>query len=422
MTRTLQMFGVGFVVIAALVVGYVVGTQDRSHSLAGERGSIPADVDLTPVWTAWELLEDRFVPSTTTDAVTPEDRVWGMIQGLARSYDDPYTLFLPPRENEQFSENLSGAFGGVGIEIGMRDNVLTVIAPLKNTPAYRAGVEPGDKIMAVDGEMTRDVSIDEAVEWIRGPVGTEVELLLARNGESVEVTIVRDTIEIPTSEAELRDDGVFVLSLYNFGATSPDAFRDGLRQFVESGSDKLVIDLRGNPGGFLEAAVDIASWFLPTGKVVVEEDFGETELPEYHRSKGYNVYEEDWNVVVLVDGGSASASEIVAGALQDHGIATLIGTQTFGKGSVQELLDVTDETAIKITIARWLTPKGISISQNGLTPDFVVPYVPPEDDAEPSPDDPLPDNQLDAAVEYLLTGIVTTSTSTHATTTSTDEM
>lgn len=413
--------GAGLLVVAALVVGYIFGTQDRTHSLAVERGSVPADVDLTPVWTAWELLEDRFVPSTTTDPVTPEDRVWGMIQGLAKSYNDPYTLFLPPRENEQFSENLSGAFGGVGIEIGMRDGILTVIAPLKNTPAYRAGVEPGDKIVSVDGETTQDTSIDEVVEWIRGPIGTEVTLLLARNGEPVEITIVRDTIEIPTSDVVLRDDGVFVLSLYNFGATSPDAFRDGLRQFVESDSEKLILDLRGNPGGYLEAAVDVASWFLPSGKVIVEEDFGNTEPRGFHRSKGYNVYEDDWDVVVLVDGGSASASEIVAGALQDHGVATLIGTQTFGKGSVQELLDVTDETSIKITIARWLTPKGVSISQNGLTPDFVVPYVAPEADAAREGDEELPDNQLEAAVEFLLTGTVTISTSSEAVATSTEE-
>jgi carboxyl-terminal processing protease len=227
-----------------------------------------------------------------------------------------------------------------------------------------------------------------------------------REGENkpLEISVVRATIEIPTIETESTPgtvatgegdggervgelkSGVFIIRLFNFTATSPDLFRRALREFISLGTmDKLILDLRGNPGGFLDAAVEVASWFLPAGKVVVKEELSGGVEGRVHRSKGYDVFNGNLKMVILVDGGSASASEIVAGALQEHGVATLVGEKTFGKGSVQELVGITDDTALKLTIARWLTPNGVSISEQGVTPDVVVEITEEDIEAERDP-------------------------------------
>lgn len=359
----------------------------------------PEDIDLGPVWTAWSLLEQKFVPSSGSAVTSKEDRVWGIIEGLAHSYNDPYTVFLSPEKAASFEEDISGEFGGIGIEIGLRNNAITVIAPLKGTPAEQAGLRTGDSIVEINGSSTQNMTIDDAVTVIRGEVGTPVTLTVAREGENefLTIEIIRDSIEIPTLDSEMRDDGIFVLSLYNFGGTANREIRTALRTFNESGAEKLLIDLRGNPGGYLDVAVEMASWFLPVGKTIVTEDYGDPERAIVHRSKGYDIMKDSWRVAILVNEGSASASEIVAGALQEHNVAVLIGETTFGKGSVQELVDVTEDTALKITIARWLTPNGVSISNNGLVPDLEVAFSPEEFEAGI-------DTQFETAVQYLHTG------------------
>ncbi len=357
------------------------------------------DLDLGPFWQVWNTLEDRFAPaSSTTPPVSSDDKIYGAIAGLAASYRDPYTVFLPPAESKFFNEEINGSFGGVGMEIGIEGGVLTVVSPLKGTPADKAGVKPGDKIVAINGVLTQGISVDEAVKNIRGEIGTSVEVSFAREGEKelLVKNLVRAVIEIPTVETKVTKEGVFVIELYNFSAVSPNLFRGALREFVLSGSDRLIIDLRNNPGGFLEAAIDMASWFLPTGKVVVTEDFGrEGEEDQVYRSKGYDVFNENLKMVILINEGSASASEILAGALREHGKATLIGQKSFGKGSVQELLPITDDTSLKVTVAHWLTPDGNSISNGGITPDVEIELTPEntKDGADPT---------LDAAVKYLL--------------------
>ncbi len=388
------------IAIVAFCSGLLLGTRGEIQAtllLTGPEKA-PEGIDLDPVWKAWRLLEEKYVPATTTTLITQQARVWGMIEGLAVSYDDPYTVFMPPREAESFAQEISGAFGGVGVEIGVRDDVLTVIAPLKDTPGERAGIHAGDFIIEVDGVPTHKMTVDEAIERIRGEVGTTVVFKIAREGEKdfLTIPVTREIIEIPTLDTELRDDGVFVISLYNFGGTAEREMRVALKKFLQSGSDKLVLDLRGNPGGYLESAVEIASYFLPIGKVVVTEDYGSGNTRE-HRSKGYEAVDKAQDVVVLIDGGSASASEILAGALREHGTAKLIGTKSFGKGSVQELVEVTPDTSLKVTVARWLTPNGVSLSMNGLEPDFVVPISREDVEADRDP-------QLDVAVSYLLTG------------------
>ena len=241
------------------------------------------------------------------------------------------------------------------------------------------------------------MTLEKAVSLIRGKKGTEVRLTLARSSTPTpfEIKIVRDTITIPTVDTEFRENGVFVISLHNFSAVSPDLFREALRDFVISRSTKLVLDLRGNPGGYLEAAVDMASWFLPAGEVIVREEAGRNGAGDVFRSRGYNIFNNKLKMVILVNGGSASASEILAGALQEHHKATLVGEKTFGKGSVQELFPVTGDTSLKITIARWLTPNGVSISEGGLKPDVEVKIT--EEDIKKQKDP-----QMDKAIELLL--------------------
>jgi len=331
-------------------------------------------LDLTSFWKTYNLLQEKFVNSSDKK-ITDQEKVYGAISGLVSAYGDPYTVFFPPEENEKFEETISGKFEGVGMEVGIRDEVLTVISPLKNSPSEKSGVKSGDKIVSIDGKPSLDMSVEDAIKQIRGPKDTVVKISVIREGEKdpLSIEIKRDVIVVPTIETKIIED-VFVISLYNFSATASTEFRNALREFVKSKKHKLILDLRGNPGGYLESAVDISSWFLPAGKIVVTEDFGKPGKEKVLRSKGYNIFNEKLKMVVLINEGSASASEIVAGALKEHGVAKLVGQNTFGKGSVQEFIEVTDKTSLKVTVARWLTPNGKSISDGGLSPDYDVEF------------------------------------------------
>jgi carboxyl-terminal processing protease len=367
---------IGIVVLMAIsfFVGHYRG-QTAAHlvpTITGINGEFPTDADFTEFWKVWTLLNEKHV---SADTVTDKQKVYGAIKGLADSFGDPYTVFFPPVESKMFESEISGNFEGVGMEVGKKDNVLTVIAPLKLSPAERAGIKAGDLIIQINGTTTQNLSVDEAVTRIRGKRGTPVSFTLIREGvkEPFEIEVVRDTINIPTINTEYRKaDGVFVISLYSFTGNSPQLFRNALRSFISSGTNKLILDMRGNPGGYLEAAVDMASWFLPVGKTIVTEDFKGKAEPVVYKSKGYNIFNNKLKMAILIDKGSASASEILAGALSEQSVAKLVGTKSFGKGSVQELVPIGPDTSLKVTIARWLTPLGNSISDGGLTPDIVA--------------------------------------------------
>jgi len=393
--------GVSIIIAGILfTTGFYVGKNNSNDALATKflTATSTKSVDMEVFWKAWGLLDEKFVPaSSTTPPITSEDKLWGSIEGLASSYNDPYTVFFPPVESKAFEEEISGSFGGVGMEVALQEGILTVVAPLKGTPSDLAGVLSGDKILMIDNKTTANMSTDEAIKLIRGEVGTSVVVAFGRKGvkEPIVKTLVRENIEIPNIKTKLLPNNVFVISLYTFSATSPNLFRGALREFVESGSDKLVLDLRNNPGGYLEAALDMASWFLPTGKVVVSENFGDKKEPKFYRSKGYDIFKDNLKFAILINEGSASASEILAGALREHNKAILVGAKTFGKGSVQELVSLTSKTSLKITVAHWFTPLGTSISNGGLSPDIEVKLT--EENIK-NGNDP----QLNAAVEYLL--------------------
>jgi carboxyl-terminal processing protease len=354
------------------------------------------DIDLEQFWKVWKLLDEKFTSASSTLKVTSEDRINGAIQGMVSAYGDPYTVFMPPAQSADFSEDISGNFSGIGMEVGIKDKVITVISPLPNTPAEKAGLLPGDLVVKIDGESTESMSIDDAVNRIRGEKGTNVTLSIYREGatEVRDFTITRDTIDIPTVKTELKED-VFIIRLYSFNAISEAKMQEAMREFVNSKAKFLVLDLRGNPGGYLQSAVAIASFYLPTGKVVVKENFGDKEEEKVYRSQGRVIKDfNPNNLVVLVDNGSASASEILAGALKEQGVATVIGTNTFGKGSVQELVDLPEGASLKVTVARWLTPNGISISLKGLEPNIYINRTPQQrlENADP---------QQDSAIKFL---------------------
>ncbi len=331
------------------------------------------EVNLKEFWRVWKLMDEKFVGATSTP-LTNEEKINGAIKGLVESYDDPYSLYLTPEEAAEFGETISGNFGGVGMEIGVRNGLLTVIAPLADTPAEAAGILAGDAIISIDGKSTERMSTDEAVSLIRGEKGTEVTMSFYREGETdfLVKKVMRDTITMPTINTEIKD-GTFILSIHSFNALVEAKMAEAMNEYFASGLSKLVIDVRGNPGGYLQSAVNMTGYFLPAGKVVVREDFGDGLPEEVYRSSGAYLNEKTPSkIVILMDGGSASASEIFAGALREHGVATLVGTDTFGKGSVQELVDLPNRASLKVTIAQWLTPDGLSISEGGLSPDVEV--------------------------------------------------
>ncbi len=392
-----------------LVIGFGAGLTVNAKSATHLVSNLPfigdhldstpdPSADFTDFWKAWNILNTRFVQThaSSTPGGTKE-KMWGAIAGMTAAFGDPYTVFMPPAQAKTFQEDIAGNFGGVGMEIGIKDNLITVIAPLKGTPAERAGMRSGDAILSIDGKSTEGLSTDEAVKMIRGPKGTTVAFRILREGKVSEISVVRDTIETPTLVSTFDEkSGVYTIALYTFTANSGDLFNKALGEFRASGSNKLIIDLRGDPGGYLEAAVSIASHFLPSGSVVVTEDYKGKQENVIHRSTGSGGVPDGTKVVILINQGSASASEILSGALQDNKVAMLVGTRSFGKGSVQELVDI-DGGSLKVTVARWLTPSGRSISDGGLTADIKVDMTEADMTAGKDP-------QKERAVQFLTTG------------------
>ena len=356
----------------------------------------PTGIDFSLFWEAWNKLEERYVDHSEIDY---KAMLYGAISGMVRSLQDDYTVFFPPEDAKIFKEDVSGEFSGVGMEIGMRNSTLTVIAPLDGTPAEKAGLRAGDKILQIDGQETAGFSVDKAVKLIRGPKGTEVTLTIIRDGwdDVKDFKIVRDVIEIPSLKWEIKQPtgggpDIAYIKLYQFSETARYSFDKAGIEIIKSPAKKIILDLRNNPGGYLEVAQDIAGWFLQKGDLVVTEDFGGKQINEEYRAKGPSNF-FSYPVVVLINKGSASGSEILAGALRDDRGIKLIGEKSFGKGSVQELENL-KEGSIKITIARWLTPNGSLINGEGLKPDIEVEMTEEDYKQERDP-------QLDKAVEII---------------------
>jgi len=349
----------------------------------------PQDIDFSLFWEAYYELQDKFSDKGKIDV---EKMIYGAISGMVKSLGDPYTVFLNPEESKKFEEDVRGEFEGVGMEIGIKKGQLTVITPLEGTPAQRAGIRAGDKIVKIEDKLTVDITIDEAVSLIRGEKGTEVTLTILREGweNSKEIKIIRDVIEVPSLEWEIKEGNIAYLKLSHFTERAGIDFSQVAIEILNSPSEKIILDLRNNPGGFLEVAQDIAGWFLERGQVVVIEDFGGGKENKEYKARANGRF-LGYPTVVLINQGSASASEILAGALRDHRQILLIGEKSFGKGSIQELSQLKGGSSLKITIAKWLTPNGNLITDVGLTPDIEVEMT--EEDYEEERDP-----QLDKAI------------------------
>jgi len=352
----------------------------------------PTDINFSLFWTAYNHLKEKFVEPSK---ITEEDVLYGAISGMTQSLGDPYTIFFNPTDAKSFEQELAGYFDGIGVEIGIKKEQLTIIAPLEGTPGQRAGLRAGDKIIEINGQSTLGMTIDEAVTLIRGQKGTRVALGIYRSGwtETKDFTITRDTIKIPSLKWTLINDDIAHLEIYQFSQSLVSDFNAAAIQILNSSAKKIILDIRNNPGGYLEVAQDIASWFLENDKVVVIEDFGNGKDPKIYKTFGNGNFSQ-YPTAILINQGSASASEILAGALKDNRDIQLIGEKSFGKGSVQEGVSLKDGSFLKITTAKWLTPNGHSISDKGLDPDIKVEIT--DDDYEQDKDP-----QLEKAVEIL---------------------
>lgn len=413
------------IIIISALLGYYVGVNKISYDwhtyvpniqvASKEPPPSVQDIDFTPFWTAMQHLETDYYDKT---AIDPQKMLNGAITGMVESVNDPFTLYLPPEQNSDFKQGLAGKFEGIGAELSMQGKQIIIMAPLDGSPSQKAGIKAGDAIIQVNGESTAGWSTQQAVDKIRGPKGTDVVLTVVHKGQSSpkDISIKRDTItvksvaswvkpikDIPTINAKnIKADAntnIAYIQLSQFGDDTDSEWMkatNAVNQQMEQGKNikGVILDLRNNPGGYLTDAVFIASEFIKSGTVVQQDDGKNPPVQLTVSRKGLLT---DVPLVVLINGGSASASEIVAGALRDHGRATLVGEKSFGKGTVQQAEDLGDNAGLHVTIARWLTPNGTWVGNGkngqGLTPDVKV---------ELNPKDPSHDTQLEKAITTLL--------------------
>lgn len=372
-----------------VVGGHLTNTNQPLPAYLGK------DVDFSLYWDLWNRVHQNYLEQPIVDTKL----FYGSLEGMVAGLGDPYSVFMDPDTAKSFSNELEGSIQGIGAEIGLKDGALTVIAPLPGTPADKAGLKAGDRILAIDKTDTSGMGVDYAVSLIRGPSGTKVTLMILSHGDTTprDVTITRAQIDVPLVQGEMKalpggKGSVAYIKVSHFGQETDQLFRAQWQQLAVKGPRGLVLDLRNDPGGFLDQAIALSSHWLAADKAVVNEQ-GTPPNFKVYRSSG----DDDLATVptvVLVNGGSASASEIVTGALQDWRAATVVGEQTFGKGSVQDLQDLPDGSAVKLTIAKWFTPKGRSIDKNGITPDIVVKLTRQDADQGKDP-------QLDRALQLL---------------------
>lgn len=350
------------------------------------RKTDPKSVDLDIFWETWHLMEANFLK---TEKIETKEQIYGATKGLVESLDDPYSVFMSPEDTSKFEESMSGEFEGIGAEIALRDDNIVIVTPLKGSPAEIAGLKSGDVVFKVDDQSVHGWSIEEAVTAIRGPKGEPVILAIIREGERkpIDITIVRDNIVYETLEWEIKDE-VALISIYQFGDKVESEFQAAVEAILLESPKGVVVDLRNNGGGLLDAAIEIIGEFV-SDEVVVKtrgRKFGDSGNLRSPKSGAL----QELPVIVLVNEGSASASEIFAGAIQDYNRGLVLGAKTFGKGSVQNLIPLSDGSSLKVTVAEWLTPNGRSIHEVGITPDEVI-----EADSDDADSDAILERALD---------------------------
>lgn len=375
--------GILIIIILVFIIGWQVGQKGYTLDFNNATPTVnvinqtPKDenvtLDFKLFWYVWDLIHQKYIDKSALD---PQKLYYGAIQGMVAAIGDPYTVFLPPTSQKAIQQQLSGSFDGVGIELGYdKDNHLAVIAPLKDTPADKAGVKAGDLILKIDNKDTTNLSLPEAVNLIRGPKGTTVtlELLGDNDTKPQDVQVVRDTIQVKsvtyTKKTSPSGKNVAYIQISTFGDNTEKEWDSAVNSALADGDQEVVVDVRNNPGGYLDGAIYIASEFISDGTIVMQEDYAGNKTVKGVVRKGKLT---NLPMVVLINKGSASAAEIFSGAMQDHNRAKLVGTQSFGKGTVQSAIDLPENTGIHITTDKWLTPNGRWIHGVGLTPDVQV--------------------------------------------------
>ncbi|MBP9774027.1 MAG: S41 family peptidase [Candidatus Peribacteraceae bacterium] len=394
--------------LLTLLIGWQLGVRyvTQQHTLFNafhESGSGQTvisnpekEVDISLIWSVWNVLQQRYIDPSKLQ-IRP--MVYGAVSGLVEAIGDPYTVFMTPKDAKAFSDLMEGNLEGIGAQLEEKNGYVVIVAPLKSSPAEKAGLLPNDVIVKVDGKDVTGDRLDDIVSRVRGKQGTKVTLGILREKETkiLSITIIRDAIHVPSVETKTvtsQTGSVAYIALNQFGDASTSELTKALRDVDQKKVKGLVLDLRFNGGGLLEGAVELVSMFLKEGKVVTVEQRG--ERPEEHFVSG-NAIAANLPLVVLINSGSASASEITAGALQDLHRAKIVGTQSYGKGTVQQLVDLPGGSTLRMTIARWLTPSGHDLSKKGVTPDIVIDRTVEEAKAKKDP-------QLDVAVAWLVSG------------------
>jgi len=400
-TRSHFLAGILILVVVSYLFGFNMGKKGyafnpKDFKVVNQQDQ-PATVNYQTLWDAISVLNDKYIDKP----VDQQKILFGAVKGAVEAVGDPYTTFFDPKTLQSFQTDLKGSFEGIGAEIGKKDNNIVIIAPLDDSPAKRAGLKAQDIILQVNGEAVNDWSVEQAVDKIRGPKGTTVTLSVLRSGEDkpFEVKIVRDTITVKSVKWEIKDvksgdttKRIEVITLSRFGDDTKQLFDQAVNDALTKGAKGIILDERNNPGGYLQTAVDLGSSWIGAGQTVVSEARSDGSTEKY-AAEGNNRL-AGIKTVVLINGGSASAAEILAGALQDYNIAELIGEKSFGKGSVQELVDLKEGGAVKVTIAKWITPNGKNLNKDGLVPNIEVKIS--DEDAKAGKDP-----QMDKAVEEV---------------------
>ncbi len=344
---------------------------------AGTHQVLGASDDMEKTYKNLEVFADilSIVQQNYVDDIDTQETIEGAIRGMLTSLD-PHSSFLKPDDFKDLQVETSGSFSGIGIEIAIKDDTLTVVSPIEDTPAFKAGIQAGDRIIKIEGESTKEMSLVEAVKKLRGQKGSAVTIAIHREGwtDLQEFTLIRDVIPIHSVRASILEPGYGYIRITNFQRNTPQDLQNSLEKLLTEGDlQGLILDLRNNPGGLLDSSVKIADIFLDEGLIVSTKGRLKDQNMEFSAHGGGPQY--DFPIVILINGGTASASEIVAGALQDHKRALVLGTQSFGKGSVQTIIPMADGAGLRLTTARYFTPSGASIQAKGITPDVIVPQT-----------------------------------------------
>lgn len=369
----------------------------NQNSLDNQTSPNTKNIDFSLFWDVWDELEKKYVDKEKFDR---QKMIYGAIKGLVSSLNDPYTFFLTPEENKKSKDDLSGKFEGIGAQLGLKNNRIIVIAPLKNSPAEKAGLKNGDFINKINNELTTNLTLTEAVNKIRGPKGTKVRLTIERNSQQKDIEIIRDEINVPSVELSFEKNNIAYIKVYQFGDKTYNEWDKVVDEILSRNKKEkikgIVVDVRDNPGGYLEGAVYLASEFLTFGQTIVKQESTTYKNKTYYSQRNGRL--QNFPLVVLINQGSASASEIFAGALRDNKKATLVGQKSFGKGSVQEALDLGQGAGLHITVAKWILPNGDWINEKGIEPMIKIDNQTKEGNTLTRQDD----KQLDKAIEVLL--------------------